>query len=62
MYNTRRNNKRQKARDVFRKIGDIKGTFCPKMGTIKDRNSRDLVDAEEIEMERIRGRTVQKRF
>ena len=48
MYNTRRNNKRQKARDVFRKIGDIKGTFCPKMGTVKDINNRDLVDAEEI--------------
>ena len=26
----------------------IKGTFCPKMGTIKDRKSRDLVDSEEI--------------
>ena len=35
-------------RDLFRKTGDIKGTFCPKMDTIKDRNSRDLVDAEEI--------------
>ena len=42
------NNRRQKTRDVFRKIGDIKGTFCPKMGTIKHRNGRDLVDAEEI--------------
>ena len=30
------------------KIGDIKGTFCPKMGTIKDRNGKDLVEAEEI--------------
>ena len=42
------NNKRRKTSDVFRKIGDIKGTFCPKMGTIKDINGRDLVDAEEI--------------
>ena len=42
------NNRRGKTRDLFRKIGDIKGTFCPKMGTIKDRNGRDLVDAEEI--------------
>ena len=32
----------------FRKIGNIKGIFHPKMGTIKDRNSRDLVEAEEI--------------
>ena len=35
-------------RDLFRKVGDIKGTFCPKMGTIKDVNGGDLVDAEEI--------------
>ena len=36
----------RKTRDLFRKIGDIKEIFCPRMGTIKDRNSRDLVDAE----------------
>ena len=42
------NNRRGKTRDPFRKIGNIKGTFCPKMATIKDRNGRDLVDAEEI--------------
>ena len=42
------NNRRGKTRDLFRKIGGIKGTFCPKMGTIKDKNGRDLVDAEEI--------------
>ena len=42
------NNRRGKTSDLFRKIGDIKGTFNPKMGTIKDRNSRDLADAEEI--------------
>ena len=41
-------NRRGKPRDLFRKTGDIKGTFCPKMGTIKDINRRDLVDAEEI--------------
>ena len=35
-------------RNLFRKTGNIKGTFRPKMGTIKDRNGRDLVDAEEI--------------
>ena len=38
------NNRRGKTRDLFRKIGDIKGTFCLKMGTIKDINGRDLVD------------------
>ena len=42
------NNRRGKTRDLFRKIGDIKGTFHPKMDTIKDRKGRDLVDAEEI--------------
>ena len=42
------NNGRGKTRELFRKIGDIKGTFFPKMGTIKDINERDLVDAEEI--------------
>ena len=33
------NNRREKTRDLFRKIGNIKGIFCPKIGTIKDRNS-----------------------
>ena len=42
------NNKRGKTRNLFRKIGNIKGTFYPKMSTIKDKNGRVLVDAEEI--------------
>ena len=42
-------NRRGKTRDLFRKIGDIKGLFCPKMSTVKDRNGRDLVDAEMVE-------------
>ena len=29
-------------------MGNIKGTFCPKMSTIKDRNGRNLLDTEEI--------------
>ena len=44
------NIKRGKIRDLFKKIGDIKGAFHPKMGIIKDKNGRDLVDAEEIKM------------
>ena len=32
----------------FKKIGDIKGTFHAKMGTIKDRNGKDFREAEEI--------------
>ena len=35
-------------RDFFRKIRDTKGTFHAKMGTRKDRNSKDLTEAEEI--------------
>ena len=42
------NNRSGKTRDLLRKIEDIKGIFCPKVGTIKDRNGRDLVNAEEI--------------
>ena len=42
------NNRRGKTRDFFRKIGDTKGTFCPKMGTIKYINGGDLVDTEKI--------------
>ena len=37
-----------KPRDLFKKIGDIKGTFHAKMGMIKDRNGKDLTEAEEI--------------
>ena len=37
-----------KTRDLFKKIRDIKGTFHAKMCTIKDRNSMDLTEAEDI--------------
>ena len=37
-----------KTRDLFQRIRDIKGTFHAKMGTIKDRNSKYLIEAEEI--------------
>ena len=37
-----------KTRDLFKKIKDIKGTFHAKMGTIKDRNGMDLIEAEDI--------------
>ena len=37
-----------KTRDLFKKIGDIKETFHAKMGTIKDRNSKDLTEAERL--------------
>ena len=38
----------EKTRDLFKKIRDNKGTFHAKMGTIKDRNSMDLIKAEDI--------------
>ena len=37
-----------KTRDFLKKTGDTKGTFHAKMGTIKDRNSVDLIETEEI--------------
>ena len=37
-----------KPRGLLKKIGDIKGTFHARMGTIKDRNSEDLTKAEEV--------------
>ena len=37
-----------KTRALFKKIGDTKGTFHAKMGTIKDRNGMDLTEAEDI--------------
>ena len=42
------NNRKGKTRDLFKKIRDTKGTFHAKMGTIKDRNGRDLTKAEDI--------------
>ena len=36
------------ARDLFKKIRDTKGTFYARMGTIKDRNVKDLTEAKEI--------------
>ena len=52
-----------KNRDLFKKIRDTKGTFHEKMGSMKDRNGIDLIEAEdnEEEMARIHRRTVQKR-
>ena len=42
------NNRMGKTRDLFKKIRDTKGIFHAKMGTIKDRNSMDLTEAEDI--------------
>ena len=37
-----------KTRDIFKKAGDTKGTFHAKMGSIKDRNGRDLTEVVDI--------------
>ena len=37
-----------KTRDLFKKITDTKGTFHTKMGTIKNRNGKDLKEAESV--------------
>ena len=42
------NNRMGKTRDLFKKMRDTKGTFHAKMGTIKDRNTMDLTEAEYI--------------
>ena len=42
------NNRMGKTRDLFKKIRDTRVIFHAKMGSIKDRNGRDLVEAEEI--------------
>ena len=51
-----------KTRDLFKKIRDTKGTLNAKMGSIKDRNDRDLTEAEDIKKRwQEYTRTVQKR-
>ena len=45
---TEENNRMGKTRDLFKKITDTKGNFHAKMGSIKDRNSMDLTESEDI--------------
>ena len=53
----------ERTRDLFKKIRDTTGTFHAKMGSIKDRNGRDLTEAEDIKKrwQEYTRRTVQKR-
>ena len=48
MQEIEENKRMVKTRDLFKKIRDTKGTFHTKMGTIKDRNGMDLMEAEYI--------------
>jgi len=43
------NNRMGKTRDFFKKTRDTKGTFHAKMGIVKDRNCKDVTEAEEIQ-------------
>ena len=45
---TEKNNRKGKSRDLFKKIRDTNRTFHAKMGTIKNSNSMDLTEAEDI--------------
>ena len=45
--------------DLFKKIGDTKGTFHAKMGTIKDRTGMDLTEAEDVQKG---GKNTQKNY
>ena len=53
------NNIMGKTRDLFKKIGDTKGTFHAKMGPIKDRNSKDLMRQKRL---RRGGKNTQKNY
>ena len=46
------NNRMGKTRDLFKKTGDIKRTLHARMGTIKDRNCKELTEVEEIKKRR----------
>ena len=48
MQRNRGKNRKGKTRDLFKKIRDNKRIFHAKLGSIKDRNSMDLTEAEEI--------------
>ena len=48
MQKIQENNRIRKTRYLLMKIGDTKGAFYAKMGTIKDRNGKDLTETEEI--------------
>ena len=45
---TEKNNRMGKTRDLFKKLGDTKGMFHAKMGSIKDRNGKELTEALDI--------------
>ena len=55
------NNRRGMTRDLFKKIRDTKGIFHAKMGTMKDRNGMELIEAEDIKKKWQENRNIQRR-
>ena len=53
------NNRMGKTRDIIKKIGDLKGTLHAQMGMMKDRNGKDLTEAERL---RRGGKNTQKNY
>ena len=51
-----------KTRDLFKKIRDTKGTLHAKMGTIKDRNGKDLTEAEDINKQKSKQENYTKKI
>ena len=59
MQKIEENNRMGKTKNLFKKIGDIKGTFHAKMGTIKDRDGKDITETEIL---RRGGKNTQKNY
>ena len=62
MRRNRRKQRREKTRDLFKKIESIKGTFHMRMSMIKDRNNKDPTEVEEVKKgDKNTLRTIQNR-
>ena len=51
-----------KTRYLFKRTGDTKGTFHAKMGTIKDKTNKDLIEAEEIKKRYLKCTELHKKW
>jgi len=52
----------EKTRDLFKKMRDTKGTIHSKMSTIKDRNGKDLTEAEDINKQKSKQENYTKKI
>ena len=64
MQRNRENNRKGKTKDLFKKIRDTKGTFQAQMGSIKDINCMDQIEAEDIKKrwQEYTEKTILKRY